>query len=133
MDKLLANAIDLVKGSTSQQPVARVTNIFIDNDLFGSIKELNYDSVNRDVHIESKEVNGCIGIYCNGDRRYNAVEKRDLKGHMAYNINMRFGRALFVNGKCVYQGYLSKDRCDQIEQELKEKPYLPTEPSEEYN
>lgn len=59
------------------------------------------------------KVHTTIGVYPNwdglGDNGYkiNGVDPVDLQGHIVYNLNYRFGRALFLDGKCIYQGGIS--------------------------
>lgn len=48
-----------------------------------------------------------IGVNSNDSYVINIVRPEHLEGHIEYNKVMRFGRALFVNGECVYEGYLS--------------------------
>lgn len=67
-----------------------------------------------------------MGVYSNGDRKHNGVRESHLAEHIEYNKTFRPGRALFVNGKCENEGYLSKDTCDSIEKELKETPKIMT-------
>lgn len=50
-----------------------------------------------------------VGVYKNGEYVINVVRENDLESHIEYNQIFRFGRALFVDGKCVNQGYLSDD------------------------
>jgi hypothetical protein len=59
------------------------------------------------------------GYYANGSRKTNGVESSGLAEHIKYNLDMRPGRAFFVDGKCHNQGYLTQERCDEIELELK--------------
>lgn len=63
----------------------------------------------------------CCGVYNNGDKVFNGVYEEDLPFHIQYNKDFRFGRALFVEGKCVHKGYLTQERCDAIEVEIKDK------------
>lgn len=65
-----------------------------------------------------------IGVYNNGDRKVNGVPSEDLAAHIRYNTVMRFGRALFLDGLCIYNGCLSWERCKEIEKELAEKPIV---------
>lgn len=63
-----------------------------------------------------------IGIYPNGQWKYNVVREEDLKEHIEYNKKWRPGRLLYVDGKRVYGGcikeeYLSK--YDEIEKEVR--------------
>ncbi len=59
-----------------------------------------------------------IGVYNNGDRKVNGVPSENLAGHIQYNLHFRPGRALFVDGKCLHRGYLDRERCDALEEEL---------------
>lgn len=59
-----------------------------------------------------------FGLYPNDEWKYNYVEACDLVNHIKYNITMRFGRALFVNNICVYQGMQGKERCDEWEKKI---------------
>lgn len=45
-----------------------------------------------------------IGVYSNGDWKYNVVRDEDLESHIDYNKTFRFGRILYVDGKRVYDG-----------------------------
>ena len=51
-----------------------------------------------------------VGVYMNGQYKYNIVRDEDLENHIKYNKIFRFGRGLFVDGKCVNQGYLSGEQ-----------------------
>lgn len=59
-----------------------------------------------------------IGYYANGESKANGVMSENLASHIDYNLTMRPGRAFFVDGKCLNQGYLDKARCDEIEKEI---------------
>lgn len=67
-----------------------------------------------------------MGVYRNGGRKHNGVLDEHLQDHIDYNVTFRFGRALFVDGKCVHRGYLSQEQCDEIEAELRSKPVVMT-------
>lgn len=58
------------------------------------------------------------GFYANGDSKFNGVPSENLQEHVDYNLKMRPGRAFFVDGKCLNQGYLTAERCAEIEKEL---------------
>ena len=51
-----------------------------------------------------------IGVYSNGQWKYNVVRDEDLKSHIEYNKTFRFGRLLYVNGERVYDGCHSKEQ-----------------------
>lgn len=50
-----------------------------------------------------------IGVYPNGQWKYNIVSEEDLEGHIEYNKTWRFGRLLYVDGVRVYDGCIKKD------------------------
>lgn len=50
-----------------------------------------------------------IGVYPDGSFKINGVLTEHLKDHIDYNKKMRFGRSLFVDGKCVHKGYLDDE------------------------
>ena len=45
-----------------------------------------------------------LGIYDNGQYKYNVVREEDLEQHIEYNKLWRFGRLLYVDGVRVYNG-----------------------------
>lgn len=59
-----------------------------------------------------------IGVYKNGQYKYNIVRDEDLDNHITYNKNYRPGRALFVDGKCIYKGNLSNKEISEWENDL---------------
>lgn len=59
------------------------------------------------------------GYYSDGSRKTNGVEGKNIAGHIRYNLDMRPGRAFFVDGVCLHRGYLTEKRCADIEEELK--------------
>lgn len=56
---------------------------------------------------EISMVHHTVGVYPNGDMKQNGVIHENLEEHIEYNIKFRFGRALFVDGKCVYPGFVN--------------------------
>lgn len=66
-----------------------------------------------------------VNVYTNEDFVIEEISKNKLIEHISYNKTMRFGRAIFVDGKCVHKGYLTKDQIKQWEVKLeKEIPYV---------
>ena len=63
-------------------------------------------------------VHTTIGVYNGGDFKMNGVLPEHLEAHIEYNKTWRFGRALFVDGKCVYKGYLDDERVKAFEQRI---------------
>ena len=61
-----------------------------------------------------------VGVYMNGQYKYNIVRNEDLENHIKYNKIFRFGRGLFVDGKCVNQGYLSGEQVRNWERRISE-------------
>ena len=61
-----------------------------------------------------------VGVYMNGQYKYNIVRDEDLENHIKYNKIFRFGRGLFVDGKCVNQGYLSGEQVRNWEGRISE-------------
>lgn len=59
-----------------------------------------------------------IGLYNSGNFKMNGVLPEHLDAHIEYNKTMRFGRALFVDGKCVYNGYLTDDVVKAFEKRI---------------
>lgn len=51
-----------------------------------------------------------VRVYSNGKYISNIVREEDLKSHISYNTIFRFGTGLFIDGKCVHQGYLSGEQ-----------------------
>ena len=60
-----------------------------------------------------------IGVYKNMEYKVNGVDPNDLASHINYNITHRFGRALFVDGRCIYKGYLTDKQIDEFKQKIK--------------
>jgi hypothetical protein len=44
------------------------------------------------------------GVYPNGDFKDNGVPSENLAEHINYNVLFRPGRALFLDGFCIYRG-----------------------------
>lgn len=74
-----------------------------------------------------------IGVYANGEFKVNVVSDGDLSNHIEFNKTFRPGRALFVNGECLNQGYLSNEDIDtwkskistmNIDNKFATKPYV---------
>ncbi len=63
-----------------------------------------------------------VGVYKNGDYKTNCVPDFELQQHIDYNTTMRFGRGLFVDGKCVHAGYLTKEEVAVWEEKCKAIP-----------
>lgn len=57
------------------------------------------------------KIHTTIGLYSNGDYVVNGVHEDHLNDHIKYNTTFRGGRALFVDGACVYTGYMTENQC----------------------
>ncbi len=53
---------------------------------------------------KDNKINTTIGLYPNGEYKINGVGDNNLESHIEYNKVYRPGRALFLNGKCIYKG-----------------------------
>lgn len=60
------------------------------------------------------KIHTTIGLYSNGDYVVNGVHEDHLDDHIKYNTTFRGGRALFVDGKCVYIGYMTEIECNDF-------------------
>jgi hypothetical protein len=49
----------------------------------------------------------------------NGVQFDKLAEHIKYNINNRIGRALFLDGVCIFRGYLSQETVEKFEKSIK--------------
>lgn len=69
-----------------------------------------------------------VGVYPNDPpggaaRKHNGVTSERLASHIRYNVTMRPGRSLFVDGWCVYTGIGRTFEQDQeVEKELQANP-----------
>jgi hypothetical protein len=100
-------------------------------NLFGTIGHSRYtgddlpDSERRDM-IRKAEADPVkhhtVGVYKNQSYKENCVPSAELEQHVKYNTENRWGRGLFVDGKCVHQGYLSDEEVVAWEAKLKDWP-----------
>ena len=72
----------------------------------------------------SKHVFNTVGVYVNKDYIVNCVYAEHLSTHIEYNVHYRWGRALFLNGKCIHSGYLSVDEIQFWEKHIEEHPHI---------
>lgn len=73
-----------------------------------------------------------VGVYNSNDYKVNIVKPDHLENHIEYNKFWRFGRALFVDGNCVYEGYLSKEQIDSWTEKIANMKFDTRVPSEKY-
>ena len=59
-----------------------------------------------------------VGVYKNNNYKINIVRNEDLKDHIKYNKIFRFGRGLFLDGKCIHKGYLSDEQIKNWEEKI---------------
>lgn len=74
-----------------------------------------------------------VGVYKNNEYKYNIVLDRDLEKHIEYNKTFRFGRALFVDGKCVNRGYLSDEQIEDWTRRISEMRFDMSHPTIPYH
>lgn len=64
-----------------------------------------------------------VGLYSNGDYKINGVAEENLENHIEYNKQMRPGRSLFVDGKCVIIGIShTVEKIKEFEDKIKSDP-----------
>lgn len=73
-----------------------------------------------------------IGVYASGKHVVNIVRPEHLEHHIEYNTTMRFGRALFVDGECKNQGYLSDEKIKEWKEKISHMNIDSSKPSETY-
>ena len=66
-----------------------------------------------------------LGIYSNGQYKFNVVRDEDLESHIAYNKTWRWGRLLYVDGKRVWNGCV-KDECLKKNMTILQKTFMKT-------
>lgn len=59
-----------------------------------------------------------LRVYNDGSRVEKTIPIHEAATEVSYNMLRRPGCAVFVNGLCVQEGYLSKERCMDITYEL---------------
>ncbi len=79
------------------------------------------------------KIHTTIGVYANGDYKSNGVNPEHLEEHIQYNKDYRPGRALFVDGVCVNQGYLSDEEVADWTEKLKDEKYKKTKCTSPYH
>lgn len=73
-----------------------------------------------------------IGVYNNNEFKVNIVREEHLESHIEYNKTFRWGRALFVDGKCVHKGYLSDERITEWTEKISKMTFDTRKSSEPY-
>lgn len=61
-----------------------------------------------------------IGLYRDDTFKINGVKPEHLIDHINYNKVHRPGRALFLEGKCIYQAGFSSDVIKKFEEKIKD-------------
>ena len=82
--------------------------------------------------LPNKPLYSTRGVYPNGDFKSNAVRAQDMANHLGYNLRARQGRALLIDGKCVYAGNVGPEVISKHEGELAANPTIPTQPTPPY-
>ena len=81
----------------------------------------------------SKKIHTTIGVYKNGDYKINGVMNCNLILHIRYNLDFRFGRALFVDGTCINKGYLTDEEVIEWAAKIRNNPiYFRTKDTQPY-
>lgn len=83
--------------------------------------------------MSSQIIHTTIGLYANGDKKYNGVADEDLQAHIEYNKQARWGRALIVDGECVYEGIVRKELIEKTIAEYKANPKVFSTPTIPYH
>lgn len=83
--------------------------------------------------MSKQTIHTTIGLYANGDTKYNGVANEDLAAHIAYNKQARWGRALIVDGECVYDGFVSKKLIEKTIEAYKSNPVIFDKPTNPYH
>ena len=65
------------------------------------------------------QIHTTIGVYKSKSYKVNGVPHDHLETHIEYNKTFRPGRALFVDGVCVYDGYLNENEVAEMTEQLK--------------
>ena len=73
-----------------------------------------------------------IGVYANGDMKFNGVPEQNLEAHIEYNLIARPGRGFFVDGECKNQGYLTDDEVVGYTKLFKDDKYKQTKDTQPY-
>lgn len=69
--------------------------------------------------VGTAETHTKIGVYASGERKITRnIPDASLKSEVEYDLANRWGRALFIDNKYIYKGYLTEERCLEIEAEL---------------
>lgn len=74
-----------------------------------------------------------VGVYANGNHVINIVREEHISDHIDYNIHMRPGRALFIDGECINKGYLKDESVDKWKEKIKEMNIDSSTSSERYH
>lgn len=68
------------------------------------------------------EMHTKIGIYPSGERRTTTnIPDDKLLAEVEYDVQNRWGRALFIDEKYIYKGHLTEEECLKIEKEYADK------------
>ena len=81
----------------------------------------------------STRIHTTIGVYSNGDIKINGVDARNLQKHIDYNLNMRPGRAFFLDGICLNKGCLDDEQiAEYIRMFNSDSKFIQTKDSQPY-
>lgn len=117
----------------SQKNEATPSLIEILEKKFGTfLKVISSNTKNNDLLRPDQKIHHCVGVYSSGDKIHNGVLSDDLNHHIEYCKTFRPGRAIFVDGKCIYRGYLTEQECVVVEKELQESSFKITKVTRPY-
>ncbi|SBV38282.1 hypothetical protein BN7874_113 [Phage NCTB] len=84
-------------------------------------------------NIDPERIYTTVGIYLDKSFKSNGVKGEELKGHIEYNLDLRPGRAFFVDGVCFNSGYYEteedaqavfNEKCSKIKFSMDTRPYV---------
>lgn len=61
-----------------------------------------------------------VGVYNNDEYKVNYVSSEELAAAIQFDLRYRPGRALFVDGFCLNEGCLGKERCEEYEKQIRD-------------
>lgn len=105
----------------------------LSTDFSGKFRETMFDFLDKKViELENREarkedkysqiLHTTVGVYKNQSHKINGVLNCNLTTHIRYNLDFRYGRALFVDGTCVNRGYLSDEEVATWTEKIKSNP-----------
>ena len=69
-----------------------------------------------------KNLKTIVHVYGNGEYIVNGVDIKDFSNHIYNTIRYRTGRAIFVQGVCMYHGFLPPNEVEKWERKIQANP-----------